>query len=364
MSQDYSDRSELPKSLVERLERVAAEAKLSDEQRKSLEARLKEEYLKACFEPGEAIGMLAAHSISEPATQMTMRTFHIAGAATLKVTLGLPRLAEIFDAKPVSNPSMTIYLKPEYNNEACATRLAEQIVERKVVDVLKNVFLDLKEGLIRLELQRAAGRVLAALKSKFSGFEFELHGNVVSARAKKKDVKSLQKAKDAMLELSIEGIPRVSDAVVRQVGQHWIIQTAGSNLPKILELEQVDPTKTTTNDVFEVASILGIEAARNLLVQEAFKTLAEQGLEVNIRHILLVADLMTQRGYVEGLNRYGVMRTKRSVLSRAGFEETVTHLVAAAVKDEIDPLVGIFENVMVGRVVPLGTGAVRLVSKR
>jgi len=77
----------------------------------------KEEYLKSLVQPGEPVGIVAAQSIGEPGTQMTLRTFHFAGVRELNVTLGLPRLIEIVDArKTPSTPMMKIYLKEEYKN--------------------------------------------------------------------------------------------------------------------------------------------------------------------------------------------------------------------------------------------------------
>jgi DNA-directed RNA polymerase subunit A" len=357
---------ELPKSLQERIETIARIHKLSKEQKAKLEEAVKAEYLRTRFQPGETIGVLAAHSISEPATQMTMRTFHIAGAAAVKVTLGLPRLAEIFDARPTKTPMMTIYLKSKYNTETMARRLAESIVERSLLHLIKRVSLDLKAGTIELELAKRgdATRSARALK-KFVNLVVKTRENFVLIKPKgERDVKTLQSVKDAVLGTLVSGIPGISDAVVQKIGERWTITTVGTNLAEVLKMKEVDGTRTLSNDPFEIASILGIEAARNLIVREVIKTLAEQGLDVDIRHVMLVADLMTHRGRVEGLNRYGVMKTKRSVLSRAGFEETVTHLVRAAVRSETEPLEGIFENVMIGRVAPSGTGATRLVAKK
>ena len=130
---------------------------------------------------------------------------------------------------------------------------------------------------------------------------------------------------------------------------------------RILEREEVDTTRTISNDIHEVASVLGIEAARNLIIKEVTKTLEEQGLDVDIRHVILVADMMTVDGVVKPIGRYGVAGAKGSVLARANFEETIKHLTQAAILGEVDTLESTVENVMINQVVPIGTGMVELV---
>ncbi|MCZ6647785.1 MAG: DNA-directed RNA polymerase subunit A'', partial [Thaumarchaeota archaeon] len=116
--------------------------------------------------------------------------------------------------------------------------------------------------------------------------------------------------------------------------------------------------------IWEIATVLGIEAARSALINEVTSTLDEQGLEVDIRHILLVADLMTSKGVLQSIGRHGIAGSKGSVLARAAFEITVPTLAEAAVTGEIEALKGVTENVIVGMSVPVGTGIVDLFMKR
>jgi DNA-directed RNA polymerase subunit A" len=109
--------------------------------------------------------------------------------------------------------------------------------------------------------------------------------------------------------------------------------------------------------------VLGIEAARNAIIEEAEKTLQEQGLEVDIRHIMLVADMMTHTGVIRQIGRHGISGEKASVLARAAFEMTTQHLFEASMHGESDRLTGIIENVIAGQPIPLGTGIVELVRK-
>jgi DNA-directed RNA polymerase subunit A" len=109
--------------------------------------------------------------------------------------------------------------------------------------------------------------------------------------------------------------------------------------------------------------VLGIEAARNAIIYEAVSTLNEQGILVDVRHLMLVADMMTMDGEVKQIGRHGIAGEKESVLSRAAFEVTVNHLLDAAVANEVDELNGVTENVIVGQPIQLGTGDVKLIAK-
>jgi DNA-directed RNA polymerase subunit A" len=150
--------------------------------------------------------------------------------------------------------------------------------------------------------------------------------------------------------------------VIRREGlkKEWVIHTQGSNLVEVLMVDGVDTTRTTTNSIEEISEVLGIEAARSAIVKEAMTVLQEQGLDVDVRHIMLVADLMTAKGDLRQIGRHGISGQKASVLARASFEVTVKHILAASIRGERDNLYGIAENVIVGQMIPLGTGTVNL----
>jgi DNA-directed RNA polymerase beta' subunit len=148
--------------------------------------------------------------------------------------------------------------------------------------------------------------------------------------------------------------------LVTEESGEWVIRTDGSNLSRVLEVSGIDPTRTTTNHVHEIASTLGIEAARNSTIDEALGVLEEQGLDVDVRHVMLVSDIMTVTGSVRQIGRHGISGEKASVLARAAFEITIPNIVAAAIKGESDPLKGVTENVIVGQSIPIGTGLVDL----
>ncbi len=371
---------DLPPKVMEDFEKAAEKRKLSTEQRRKLLEEVKRVYIANRWEPAEAIGIIAAQSISEPSTQMTMRAYHFAGSAGVRVTQGLPRLIEIFDAKKEpETPFTTIFLKKEHDNKEEATKLAEDIVEKRIKDLIRNISMNLGENSLEIEFidKRKVEKAAKKLKETLKGFEVkERTGTLVikPKEAEKKKAKGkegeeeegvdVKKIREKVLETSMEGIKGVSSAIVRREGEEWTINTVGSNFEEVLNLPEVDTTRTTTNNIFEVEKVLGIEAARNAVIGESTSTLHEQGLDVDIRHLNLVSDIMTFSGHIEAIGRYGVAGAKTSILARAAFEETIKHLVRASVRNEKDELRGIFENVMVGQVIPSGTGMFELLARK
>jgi DNA-directed RNA polymerase subunit A" len=357
----------LPNNLLKEVENVAAELKLSEEKKRKLIEEVERVYLNSRFEPGEAIGILTAQSISEPATQLTMRTYHLAGAAGIKVTFGLPRLVEIFDAKRnIETPMMTIYLKKEYNTKEDAEKLAYKIVERRVSDLSKYISIDVGEKTINIEIddKRKMEKVEKTIKESLSKkIEVKIKGDYIVIYPKDKEVQfsDLQKMKEEVSNIIVDGIKNITAAIIRKDGENWIVQTIGTNLREILKLEEVNELKTISNDIFEVYEVFGIEAARNVIIKEAYKTIQEQGLDVDIRYLLLLADVMTWNGEINSIGRYGIAGAKASVLSRAAFEETIKHLIRASIRNEVDEFKGLFENVMVGQPAPVGTGMFELI---
>jgi DNA-directed RNA polymerase subunit A" len=359
----------LPKKIIEEIENVSKEFRLKEDKKEKLIEEVRRIYLNSRFEPGEAIGILAAQSISEPATQLTMRTYHLAGAAGIKVTFGLPRLVEIFDAKRnIETPMMTIYLKKEYNTKEDAERLAYKIVERRVLDLSKYISIDIGEKCINIELEdkRKVEKVVKCIKASLSkNFEVKVKEDYISIYPKSENIQfsDLQKLKEEVGNLVVEGIDGITAAIIRKEDDNWIVQTVGSNLKEILKFDEVDEHKTVSNDIYEIYEIFGIEAARNVIIKEAYKTMQEQGLNVDIRYLLLLADVMTWSGEISSIGRYGVAGAKASVLARAAFEETIKHLIRASIRNEEDEFKGLFENVMVGQPAPVGTGMFELIFK-
>lgn len=328
-------------------------------------------YKKMKYEPGEAVGVIAAQSISEPATQTTLRSYHREGQVGLEVTRGLPRLIEIFDAKKVPRtPAMEIYLDAEHNNRDDARKIAAKIKETKLKHLLASESLDLMNMKVEFELDRgqleildvAPDAILSFIKKNIKNVEVSASGKTISVEVKKQEfsVKNLQDIRVKTRNLHVKGIKGIEQAIVEMHKERWVIRTLGSNLARVLEMPGIDKTKSRSNDIYEMANILGIEAARRAIIVEALTTMRDQGVDTDVRHLLLVADAMTKDGEIRAIGRYGLAGRKSSVLSRANFEETVKHLTWAAAGGEIDPLESVIENIIVGNIAPIGTGTIKL----
>ena len=365
-------KGEVSEKVYEDLKEALQEIQVTKEELDEIIKETIRRYKYSMVEPGEAVGVVAAQSMGEPSTQMTMRTFHYAGVAELNVTLGLPRIIEIVDArKQPSTPSMTIYLEEEYaKDREKATQIARQIETVTIEDVMKNAEIDLIDSKVHLILDEEALEkrdiAIETIVKKLSRYKVEIEheGNVISLKSPNPSIKNLRKLLNKVKETYIRGIKGINRVVMRKEEEGYVIYTEGSNLKDVLKIKGVDITRTKTNDIIEIEKNLGIEAARNAIINEIRDTLEEQGLIVDDRHIMLVADMMCVDGTVKAIGRHGVSGEKASVLARAAFEITVDHLLKAGIKGEIDELDGIVENVIVGKPVKLGTGMVELVMKR
>jgi DNA-directed RNA polymerase subunit A" len=361
----------LPRSVLteisSRLEGVEIPEKLMD---KILDLTV-ERFQSHIVDPNESVGILAAQSIGEPGTQMTMRTFHYAGVAEMNVTLGLPRLIEIVDARRVpSTPIMEIHLEESVQDELDKVREIASNIERTILIDIADVDTDINnmEVLMKLERKKMERKsitpeeVLRKInKSKGVKGLAEMRDQNIVIKCDEPSYKKLQRISEDTKACPIKGVEGIQRAVIRRVSGHYVIYTEGSNLEKVLEIAHVDKKRTSTNSILEIYEALGVEAARNAIVNEASRTLDEQGLTVDIRHIMLVADLMTNDGDVKAIGRHGISGRKSSVLARAAFEITSTHLLRAGITGEVDTLEGVVENIIVGQPVTVGTGAVNLV---
>ncbi|MEM1549507.1 MAG: DNA-directed RNA polymerase subunit A'' [Candidatus Methanomethylicia archaeon] len=360
----------LPQSIIEELKKKLSNIKLTKEKFEKIIEKVVEEYINSLVEPGDPVGALAAQSIGEPSTQMTLRTFHYAGVREFNVTLGLPRLIEILDARRMpSTPMMTIYLDEEHKyDEEKAKEIARAIETTYVENVIKNVEIDFISAsiilLLDLEVLNDKGikvENIVNVLEKLNLGEVEvrdedkiiIHTNIY-------EINKLQKIKNRIMSTKIKGIKGINRVIIRREKNEYVLYTEGSNLAAVLRVKGVDPTKIYTNNPYEIAEVLGIEAARNAIIKEAVGVLEEQGLDVDIRHVMLVADIMTADGKIRQIGRHGVSGEKPSVLARAAFEVTINHLLEASIRGEVDRLMGVTENVIVGQIVPVGTGIVQM----
>ena len=320
--------------------------------------------------PGEAIGILTAQSFGEPSTQMVLNVFHFAGVQEMQITLGLPRLIEIFDArKKPSTPLMEIYLDNESNNEKHARIIAEKIREVKLKDVVSEIKVNFSEKKVEVFLDSNAVRRThisantLAQKLDDKGFENKLKSNVIVLNMKDSDFKEIYRTKEKMKEVVISGIKGIEQVLVVKREKNYVILTSGTNLEDIMKVKGVDTSKTATNDIYEIAEVLGIEAARQSIIREIKKVIESQGLDIDERHLKLIADAMTTSGDIKGVTRMGIISEKSSILARASFETPIKQFVNATIKASKDELASVIENIILNQPVPVGTGLPGLLVK-
>ncbi|CCE87208.1 Piso0_005751 [Millerozyma farinosa CBS 7064] len=412
--------------------RVVEEYKLNRISFEWVLGEIETQFQKSIVHPGEMVGVIAAQSIGEPATQMTLNTFHYAGVSSKNVTLGVPRLKEILNvAKNIKTPALTVYLQKEIAADIEKAKVVQSAIEHttlKNVTSATEIFYDpdprstvieedydtveayfaipdekVEESiekqspwLLRLELDRAKmldkqltmSQVAEKISQNFGEDLFVIWSDdtadklIIRCRVVR-DPKTLDEDADAeedqilkrieahMLEsISLRGIPGITRVFMMQhkvsspdesgeykQGQEWVLETDGVNLADVMAVPGVDATRTYSNNFIEILSVLGIEATRTALFKEILNVIAFDGSYVNYRHMALLVDVMTSRGHLMAITRHGINRSDTGALMRCSFEETVEILLEAASSAELDDCRGISENVMLGQMAPLGTGA-------
>ncbi|CDW74169.1 dna-directed rna polymerase ii subunit rpb1-like [Stylonychia lemnae] len=414
--------------------RIIQEERLSKTAFDFLIGEIKFRFETSQVHPGEMVGSIAAHSLGEPATQMTLNTFHFAGVSSKNVTLGVPRLKEVINvARNINTPMISIYLKGEhkksertvmkiqnqiehsnlshlvesssiyyepnpnqtlikederllamYNEvpELCNNNINSPWVLRFKLDPKKIQSRDFSMDFIDKKIQSVFGDQIEVKAS-------DTNDTVHVLRLRFKDVidedgtdmetavQFLKELENSLMnDFTLKGIPEISKVYAKKYTEHeydihtgvhkqtndnWMLETDGVALQKILTVDDVDHTKTISNDILEIQSVLGIEAARKALINELRTVLSFYGIYVNYRHIATLCDVMCQRGRLTSITRHGINRMDTGALRKASFEETVEILLEAAVFNEIDPLKGITENIMLGKLAPLGSGSFDIV---
>lgn len=365
--------AKLPEKVKAEIEKVAKSKKLKEAEKAKLIENIKKKYQDIQITPGEAIGIVAAQSIGEPGTQMTMRTFHFVGVAEMSVTLGLPRIIEVLDIrKEPKTPTMWVYLnKPHNKSRETVEKVANKIKEVTLGQLAKEISLDLSTFTIYVILDREELKthevktkfIAKVLEKQIKGIKVDRTDGTIKLTLKTPDIKKLYKLKEKARSIPVAGIKGVTNVlpVWKRDVEEYAIQTYGSNLKAIFQMEEVDETRTISNNIHEVAKVLGIEAARQTIINELLGVLEEQGMPVDERHVLLVADLMCNTGELRGITRHGITSQKTSVLARASFEIPLKHLIDASTVGETDQLASVVENIMVNQPIPVGTGLPDLV---
>ncbi len=365
--------TDLPLRLREEVYATIADREPTVEQAAEIVRAVESRYLDTRIDPLDPVGTVSAQSIGEPGTQLTMNTFHYAGVAEIDVTQGLPRLIELVDArKTPDTPMMTVYLEEEYATEREKAHEVVWKIEATKILALGDVSTNVADMRVSIALNRetleermiTAEEVADIIEDEL-GVETVQEGSSVEFGPEEPSYRDLLQLVEELREITFKGLEEVSRVVIRreelEEGEEFVLYTEGSAFGDVLSIEGVDATRSTCNNIHEIYRNLGVEAAREAIIEETHNTLAEQGLDdVNVRHLMLVADIMTNRGEIESIGRHGISGSKQSVLARAAFEVTVNHLLNAAIHGEVDELDGVTENVIVGKPIKLGTGDVTL----
>lgn len=362
----------IPMALLDQV-RESLPAKISIEKVKKILGKLCEEYESMQIEPGEGVGIVAAESMGEPGTQMTLNTKNFQGVAELNVTVGLPRIIEVFDGrKTLTTPSMEIYLKDKNQSPEKLASVAGKIKETLLKELANSFEVNIADSCVEVELNKEAlnlagirGTTVAnMLQKSMKNVNVRFKDDVVYIKLTKEvgELNRLYNLKEAAKNTFIVGVKGITQVLPVKKEDGYVIMAAGTNLKKVLAIDEVDSTRTKSNDLYEVFKTLGIEATRQLVIDEVMNVFENQGISVDIRHIMLAADMMCASGSVKGITRYGVVGEKSSVLARASFETPIRHIIAASERGEIDPLTSVIENVMINQGVPIGTGLSRLIT--
>ncbi|PKY40391.1 beta and beta-prime subunits of DNA dependent RNA-polymerase [Rhizophagus irregularis] len=346
-------------------------------------------FMRAKIEPGTAVGALGAQSIGEPGTQMTLKTFHFAGVASMNITLGVPRIKEIINAsKTISTPIITCKLVND--TDVKSARIVKGRLETTYLgDIAKYIdeiyerdqcFLAIKldlEAIQKLQLETNIKEIARAIVDNRS-LKLEAHGIrvvsddeidvYISDKEMSKDpyclYYRLQILKRALPKVIVKGIQTVTRAVISEgKGGKKLLLVEGYGLREVMTTEGIVGIETTSNNINEVHKVLGIEAARNTIIQEIQYTMGRHGMSIDPRHVMLLGDIMTFKGEVLGIHRFGISNMKSSVLMLASFEKTTDHLFDAALHSKRDCLEGVSESIIMGMPMQLGTGLFKLIRK-
>ncbi|KAL4297038.1 hypothetical protein GQ457_12G029390 [Hibiscus cannabinus] len=351
-------------------------------------------YRSKVIEAGTAIGAIGAQSIGEPGTQMTLKTFHFAGVASMNITQGVPRIKEIINAaKKISTPIITAEL--EFDDNVNVARMVRGRIEKTVLgQVAKSIKI--------VMTSRLASVVISLDMERIQDAQLYIDANVVKEsilqtpklklkeqHVKVLDVKKLEVVppadrskihfelhalKNLLPMVLVKGIKTVERAVIaekksnnksqnKEVKKQYQLFVEGMGLLSVMGIEGIEGRKTMSNHVMELLHVLGIEAARSCIINEIASTMASHGMSIDIRHMMLLADVMTSRGEILGITRFGIQKMGKSILMLASFEKTGDHLFNASVNGRDDRIEGVTECIIMGVPMPLGTGILKVMQR-
>ncbi|KAH8399848.1 hypothetical protein KR215_003442, partial [Drosophila sulfurigaster] len=358
---------------------------LSAEQLLEFLRRINDRYNRAVSEPGTAVGAIAAQSIGEPGTQMTLKTFHFAGVASMNITQGVPRIVEIINAtKNISTPIITAELKNNTSMEFARqvkariekTTLGELSSYVEIVCAPSSCHLVIGIDMARIKVLGLHidldTIVMSILKSRL---RIKI-GQVHTVPKKSRIIVCVETTRNATInaELArlattiqnvvVAGLPNIARAVIAVDDAHqpptYKLCIEGYGLREVIATHGVVGERTRSNNICEIYQTLGIEAARTIIMGEITDVMEGHGMSVDWRHIMLLASQMTARGEVLGITRHGLAKMRESVFNLASFEKTADHLFDAAYYGQTDAINGVSERIILGMPAGIGTGIFKL----
>ncbi|ETW84605.1 hypothetical protein HETIRDRAFT_473329 [Heterobasidion irregulare TC 32-1] len=332
-------------------------------------------YVKAKIEPGSTVGAVGAQSIGEPGTQMTLKTFHFAGVASMNVTLGVPRIKEIINAaKVISTPIISCKLVTA-DSEPSARIVKGRLEKTHLGDIASvleeawapeytyiGVIIDMtsiQKLQLELTLDDIKWAIVAAkrLKIKQESITIIPRKNRLRIYVDGQDkYYRLRELKRVLPDVVVKGVPTIARAVINvkekddargKKGDKELL-VEGYGLQKAMVTEGIIGEQTSSNHVIEVAQVLGIEAARRTIINEIQYTMESHSMSIDPRHVMLLGDVMSYKGEVLGITRFGVAKMKDSVLMLASFEKTTDHLFDASAYGKTDSIAGVSESIIMG----------------
>eukprot|EP00808_Paulinella_micropora_P017811 g35651.t1 len=348
-----------------------------------------DKYERARVEPGTTVGAVAAQSIGEPGTQMTLKTFHFAGVASMNITLGVPRVREVINATPnIKTPF--VYAQLQNSRDVKAARLVKGKIERTTLGDVSEYVREVYEPgqcYIEIKLDKGAVEALhlhlstemvidAILSDKQTKLDKKGYGvrraghdriHVYPSDGRKEALSyNLARLMLRLPDIPVAGVPGAGRAMIideEGTGDFKVV-VEGESLLEIMGTEGVDGRRTVCNHVLRVFQVLGIEAARKSIITEIFKVMDAYGLAIDYRHVQLLAEIMTFTGEVLGITRSGISRMTDSVLTLASFEHTAEHLFEAALRSTQESMRSVSESIITGNPIPIGSGIFDLIDSR
>lgn len=403
---------------------------------------IKLSYIKAIVEPGEMVGIIAAQSVGEPTSQLTLNTKHFAGVASKgSANMGVNRILELLHySKNIKTPQMTIYFKDPYANDRGALNKVisyfKYLSIRQLISSAEVYYdLGLNDELgkkikgdnvsgpffvnnqkaeisslpfvfrIRFDIEKLLDKetTLLDIKTKFISHWYKNYTNLKNLSKSEKEVIS-RISRCAILsnsttdkeqiihirfnmssfnyniiteflrmvfdDITLKGIDNIQGLDVSQervmkfdketgeakADKEYVVFTSGINFEKMRLMKGIDFTRTRCNDIGTTLRLYGIEATRQILLNELTETYKAAGANINQNHLSLLVDQMCHLGEIVSIDRHGLSKIDMDPIARASFEKTMDHFVNAAIFNEKDSMKSVSSRIAIGRVIPGGTG--------